>query len=281
VFEACVTLHERAAFINPNIHFVVENVCHHPTLPDDLERMQNLWKCTPMTINAHTFGSPSNRTWLIFTNITTADDLKHRSRPTDPNKYLDSAEFYCPKGVIPCIVASLQTRNPPIVVHRQTGSRRFLSIHESEVAQGLPKGITDGFDLDRAQRLRIIGNSLNLWMTWAIMRNYCHPVNNQATPIRYLKVFHSTVNTSPTVFPATPAGAAAYTELLASFDDDLLTSYFTRQLTGFSLSQLHLEVKPGTGPMAKPKSAYPVASGLLEATHYYIMQLTTKLHKAT
>ena len=36
------------------------------------------------------------------------------------------------------------------------------------------------------------------------------------------------------------------------------------------MSQLHLEVKPGTGPMAKPKSAYPVASGLLEATHYVI-----------
>ena len=83
-----------------------------------------------------------------------------------------------------------------------------------------------------------------------------------------MQVFHSTVQALPQTYPSTPAGAEAYTELLASFDDACLASYFISQLQDFKLSELHLELKQGTGPMAKPKSPYPVASGLLAATHY-------------
>ena len=113
---------------------------------------------------------------------------------------------------------------------------RTLHLNESEVAQGLPRNFTDGFDLTPAQCLRMIGNALNLWMMWPILRNYRPSLSRQAIPIRYISVFHSTLHTSPTSFPNTSAGADAYAEMLNAFDDAALFSYFHQQCSGSHLS---------------------------------------------
>ena len=276
-FIASNTIHKRLAFTNPDIQYLVENVRHHRALPDDLNRMTAMWNgLAPIIINASTYGSPSSRPRVIFTDIVTADDLIPRSRRGDPNRFLDDDTHFCPKGTLPCIVATdTHTINPPTVTHRTDGTRRYLSMAEAEVAQGLPQEVTDDLGLSRAQRLQIIGNALNAWMTQAILVHFELPTNRRASTTRYVKVFHSTVHTKPESYPATPEGADTYVELLGSFDDDTLRAYFASQLEHFSLSQLMLELKPGSNPRAKPKP-FPVPSGILDAVNYAIDQAIAK-----
>ena len=276
-FIASHTIHERLAFTNPNIQYLVENVCHHRNLPDDLARMQTMWSGSdPIILNATTYGSPSSRIRMIFTDIVDALDLIPRSRHGDPNRFLDDDTYYCPKGSIPCIVASdIHTINPPTVTHRTDGSRRYLSVAEAEVAQGLPQDVTHNLGLSREQRIKIIGNALNSWMTHALLIHFELPTNRRASSTRYVNVFHSTVHTQPESYPATPQGADTYVELLDSFDDDTLRAYFASQLANFSLSQLVLELKPGSNPRAKPKP-FPVPSGLLDAVNYALDQSINK-----
>ena len=276
-FIASNTIHKRLAFTNPDIQYLVENVRHHRALPDDLNRMTAMWNgLAPIIINASTYGSPSSRPRVIFTDIVTADDLIPRSRRGDPNRFLDDDTHFCPKGTLPCIVATdTHTINPPTVTHRTDGTRRYLSMAEAEVAQGLPQEVTDDLGLSRAQRLKIIGNALNAWMTQAILVHFELPTNRRASTTRYVKVFHSTVHTKPESYPATPEGADTYVELLGSFDDDTLRAYFASQLEHFSLSQLMLELKPGSNPRAKPKP-FPVPSGILDAVNYAIDQAIAK-----
>ena len=157
-------------------------------------------------------------------------------------------------------------------MHRTTNQVRPLHLNEAEVAKGLQRHVADGFDFSPDQRLRMIGNASNLWMMWPILRNYRPRLSQQATPLRYITVFHSTVHTSPTSFPNTTEGASAYAAVLNSLDDDALFSYFKQQCHGFRLSELSLTLRPGTGPYAKPKFPYPVASGLVQATHYALDQ---------
>ena len=239
--------------------------------------MQAMWNgVNPILINAKDYGSPSSRERMIFTDIISETDLVPRSRHVDPNKYLDNDTYFCSKGSLPCIVASdKHTRNPPTVTHRRDDSLRYLSIAETEVVQGLPLDVTDGFGLTRSQRIAIIGNSLNHWMMHAILTHYVYPANRRACSGRYLAVFHSTVHTQPESYPATPLGAATYVELLDAFDDDTLRAYFTTQLKDFQLSELMLELKPGSSPRAKPKP-FPVPSGILAAVNYAIDQSIAK-----
>ena len=272
VFVACSQLHQQLSRINPNIQVIVENVKPHHSLHDDLDRMQQLWQCPAIELQALDFGSISRRSRIIITNVTSSAELIRRTRPSEPNRFVDDYSWYCPSGHFPCIVASGNTLNPPRVIHRETHQSRTLHLNESEVAQGLPRYVTDGFDLTPAQCLRMIGNALNLWMMWPILRNYRPSLSRQAIPIRYISVFHSTLHTSPTSFPNTSAGADAYAEVLNALDDAALFSYFHQQCSGFKPSELSLQLRPGTGPYAKPKFPYPVPSGLVQATHYALDQ---------
>jgi hypothetical protein len=53
VYLECHKLHERLAFNNPDIAYLIENVCHHHELPHDLKRMSAMWPTTqPMILNA-------------------------------------------------------------------------------------------------------------------------------------------------------------------------------------------------------------------------------------
>ena len=265
------------AFTNPDIAYLIENVCHHHELPHDLKRMSALWPTTqPMFLNANAYGSPSSRRRLIFTNIVADQgELSPRSRPSDPNKFLDDVTHFCPHGSLPCIVASSKTINPATIKHRVTGRLQYLSAAEMEAVQGLPTDATLGFEFTRDQRVRIIGNALNSWMMRAILVHYKYPTIRRATSVRYLQVFHSTLHTQPESYPATAKGADLFVDLLASFDDDCLRSYLLTRLHGYTPSQLMLHLKPGSGPRAKPKP-FPVPSGLRDAVNYALNQAISK-----
>ena len=188
VFIACAKLHQSAWFINPHIQFLVDTVEPPTSISNDLERMHQLWNCQSMLLHAVKF---------------------------------DDYQWHCSTGGIPCIEASSST-----IRHCTTNQPRFLHLNAAEVANGLPRHVTDGFDFSPDQRMRLIRHASNLWMWWSLLRNYRPRLSQQATTLRYITVFHSTVHTSPTSFPNTTEGSTAYAAVLNSLDDDALFSYF-------------------------------------------------------
>ena len=104
VFVACSQLHQQLSQINPSIQVIVENVKPHHSLRADLDRMQQLWRCTALELQASDFGSISRRARIILTNVTSSEELIRRTRPSEPNRFVDDYSWYCPSGHFPCIL---------------------------------------------------------------------------------------------------------------------------------------------------------------------------------
>ena len=80
VFVACSQLHQQLSRINPNIQVIVENVKPHHSLRDDLDRMQPLWQCKAIELQALDFGSISRRSRIIITCGTDTSNSSFRAQ---------------------------------------------------------------------------------------------------------------------------------------------------------------------------------------------------------
>ena len=69
---------------------------------------------------------------------------------------------WCPTRHCPCVVATFNTHNPPVVRDETTGDTVNMTIQEMERMQGWPTNISRlGGTQTTAARLQHVGNALN------------------------------------------------------------------------------------------------------------------------
>ena len=124
----------------------------------------------------------------------------------------------------------------------------------TEAIQGWPQGITDGvqlpLNLTRAQRIRLLGNGLNMWHLHSIFKNLKIPATRHM--IACIAEIDAPVWRGPSDFAPTDRGASEFETSLTTLDDPQLIPWFQHQLATYVLPELELKLKPGCGPYAKP-----------------------------
>ena len=263
---AAANLHAALRRKNPRIRKLVENVEFHHSLHDDKARLESLWCGTYTPVNAKHLGSPSSRPRNICTDIVDILSLdKIESVPT--SHILDKA--YTPTPWLPCIVATADTRNPPMA-HPLIGSPRPLSPEEAERAQGWPTGISNGclmpLHLTDEARLDMIGSALNSYHCFHIFQHLVTP-GPPDTPVQF-----------PAVVATLPHTPDQLESLFGSMSRNEMLQWMRNRCKGYTLPKLPLSIRKDHLPNAKlPRSThYRIPSGLEEAVFYALQKQIDK-----
>lgn len=88
-------------------------------------------------------------------------------------------EFHTDKRVLPCVVASTVTFNPP-TKRDNDGTEHLLTPDDADAAQGWPPGISNGspthpLGLSTEVRTKIMGNALNAALITHVLRRLFDP----------------------------------------------------------------------------------------------------------
>ena len=177
-------IHSQLRYTNPELKGFVENVIPHEALIDDIDQMQDMWDMRFIPSNAGALGSGSSRPRNIATNMV---DVASQpiTMPAEWSKLLDE-EYFLDRPIMPCIVASRVTRNPPykLTKAREYGKHKqhALTPTENEVFQGYPPGISNGgitsthLGLSDDKRRHMMGNALNNAHARLLMRNLSNDI---------------------------------------------------------------------------------------------------------
>ena len=244
---------------NPRCLHLVENVQFHPNLKAHQALFENNWGGKFVSLNASDYGSPSSRPRNYITNITDLSKLT-KVPPLEPS-YILRDGAHCPHRVLPCVVASADTYNPPMVHDPTTNRAAVLLPDEAERAQGWNTNITATAG-DSDTRRRLVGNSLNAYQMWHILR-HVDVTSPECDPISCPATLSATSSTD-------------YEAWLIGLTQSQLDAHIAERLRGYAGCPLHLRLKPGMKPYAKPMKGYNIPAGLRPSIDYAIDEAISK-----
>ena len=133
-------LYNRLRKVNPSIHHLVENVQFHHALQSDKTKFEEMWSSTFVPLNASDYGSPSSRPRQYLANFT--DLSKLPTRPSLPPHLVMDHGHHPQSAVMPCVVATADTHNPPCSYPPKSKTLFPVSVEVMERLQGWPTNIT-------------------------------------------------------------------------------------------------------------------------------------------
>jgi site-specific DNA-cytosine methylase len=262
--KASMALYANLKKANPSIKLFAENVTPHHHLAKDAAVMATGWGVKPQLLNAKDCGSASSRPRNIFTDIVDIDALT-KIRPA-PAQWVLGDEFYCSKPTLECVVASLQTFNPPMKIEASTGKETRLTPDDADAAQGWPPGISDGqlqqpLGLPTETRTKIMGNAINASMMYHVFRSF-HAKKRKVVSMPAT----TTEDDVPDIDQYT--NAQQLQDFLATLSDEAMDAWMQRRMGSWELPKMHLKVKAGQQPMPKVKKGYDVPAGLRKSAEH-------------
>jgi hypothetical protein len=262
---------------NPAMRLIAENVQPDASLSADTGRMEHGWNAPAALINARNWGSGSSRPRVIFSNIANLSTIP-LTKPA-PAEWIIEKNHHISAAWIPCVVGSINTKNPPKKIHNTLGHSSRLTAVESEKAQGFPPGITDKsrHKLDYEQRLDLIGNALNFAFIYNIMQHYAPPGHDMLVSLQAIR--QTGLNIARASVPDIDQFLTH--EHLESF---LAPMSFTEcfkwvlaRRNGWDPPAMHLELKKGYDqPRAKLKASYGIPDKLSNGTKKALAELVEK-----
>jgi len=262
--KASMALYASLKKANPNIKLFAENVTPHHHLANDAAVMAKGWGVKPQLLNARDCGSASSRPRNIFTDVVDISKLT-KIQPA-PAQWALGDDFYCSKPTLECVVASLQTFNPPMKIEASTGKETRLTPDDADAAQGWPPGISDGqpqqpLGLPTETRTKIMGNAINASMMYHVFRSLHE---------KKRKVVSMPATTTEEGVPDIDQYRTAQQlqDFLATLSDEEMGEWMQRRMGDWKLPKMHLKVKAGQQPMPKIKRGYDVPAGLRRSAEH-------------
>ena len=257
-------LYNRLRKVNPSIHHLVENVQFHHALQSDKTKFEEMWSSTFVPLNASDYGSPSSRPRQYLANFT--DLSKLPTRPSLPPHLVMDHGHHPQSAVMPCVVATADTHNPPCSYPPKSKTLFPVSVEVMERLQGWPTNIT-AIAPDLSSRQRLIGNALNASQLWSILRSYSVH-QNSSTSMAYAAL-------GADVLPAT---ASQLQQQLGALSDKELADWVRRRKGSHEPIPFSLEPISGQMPPARPRFNYSIPSGLRRSCDYAIDMEISKGH---
>ena len=148
------------------------------------------------------------------------------------------------------------------MVHDPTTNRAAVLLpDEAERAQGWNTNITATAG-DSDTRRRLVGNSLNAYQMWHILR-HVDVTSPECDPISCPATLSATSSTD-------------YEAWLIGLTQSQLDAHIAERLRGYAGCPLHLRLKPGMKPYAKPMKGYNIPAGLRPSIDYAIDEAISK-----
>ena len=251
---SAAALHRELKKVNPNILVFVENVIPHHKLVDVDREWEKMWEVPFFPIDAQHLGSACARPRMIGTNFAGPENLR-RIMPVPQWWHIDD-DALPTKPVMPCVVASQKTKNPPTLTTSK-GSTRRLTPDENDKFMGYTAGISKGKGNSDDKRRQFMGNALNAYMTAEFFAHIPKDLSKRPSI-----VWSASANKIPSIAGMT---AQQLSDHLCSMSREEKKEWIIKRIGNWTLPMLQLRLREGTGPNMKFKRGYPVPAKLRES----------------
>ena len=277
IFVQLATIKQWIQQTHPNFLYFIETVVPAAALRQDETEQDRLMQASFFAHQAADWGSPSSRQRRLATNIVNQNAIAAipSKQPVHPSCLLgDDVEpiLLHTMPTVPCIVAALNTHNPPMVRSRQSLETAQMSVDEKETMMGFPPGLTDGglspftqgpLHLPESVRAAMAGRAFNVYQLTPILQ-LMKPMSSM-TPVQLAHFTTEIQNVNTDVLEAQ----------LSTMTDEQLDEYFAMVKTerGYQPPELYVEEKPGQAVPYQTKHDY---SGKDIAAEEYQLSIEVK-----